>query len=909
MAISRALVRGARTITTGKQLRGQFDGTSSNGLRLATHVGPNALLRSGSYPKPNAESLGPLTQIALPEGYTGWRIDTSNPQEWNGPSYWTSTTAEYSYNNSPTNLGGIIPSGGMTIDGYFYEAGTQVCQFMDFSLGGFLLEGEGYGFPMLFRGCRWRNTAYAPGAWNCTSGYYPIAFHYCDIGAVGAADADICEAALKIAGPVSDLRIYRCYISYVVTAIQLNNSGGGYSDAIENYIEKLTFFYGEEGPPSEGTPEHMNGIALNGGNTNCLVRRNSIVIVTPDEAPSGQQGTTPHPISQTDCIAFFWDITGEPDVSQFPGTGTNSDGTTGYQVTGNYLGGTGFPLYPPCSGSGYSGDEQPATFNMQNNLVTATIYPPLELSGTVNAGGGSFGPVYPGMTWGENSNTQTNNLWSDGEYAGLPLLAYVQDVSTAGAGTDQEVTITTTAGNTLVACIVAFSYSDATALAISSVTDSAGNIWHYSTAPSSQSPPANGSWDSAGGGYYGFAAIAYCVNAAAVTSVTVTLNADASDSLCVDVQEYSFLGPHAAIDGAASAGTLESSVTSYSTPSITTTTNGGLVVACSARGTGWTGVSPSQFTLFSASASHYVNCAVAMNTTAGSWSADFTGASQDAQASAILGLGYPLFFDDFNGTEGTLPNSEYWNVNVTSSGNPYSNYGEYDSEAYVDSTSILYQDGDSNLVFMLGEPGTYGAYTAYEGAEGYPSGRVDTSGGSSSLPAAGTTPRFAVQPGQTCNIRAAIWPLQGAWPALWFIGVDAVYPTSWAEIDMQESGDVPTDDAYDLSYVTIWGAGASTPTRLSTSDPTGFTLTAGEYNVWSFQFISATEIAIAINGTTVYDLTKSSLSSGLQADWEFPSGGMFIVMNVACATSQYGTPSGLPAKIMAVDYVEVVNGT
>jgi hypothetical protein len=637
MTAARALLRGARTITTGKQLRGLFDGTSSNGLRLATHVGPNALLRSSSYPKPNAESLGPLTQIALPEGYTGWRIDTSNPQEWNAPSYWTSTTATYVYNNSPTNLGGIIPSGGMIIDGYSYEAGTQVCQFMDFSLGGFLLEGEGFGFPMLFRGCRWRNTAYAPGAWNCTSGYYPIAFHYCDIGATGAADADICEAALKIAGPVSDLRIYRCYISYIVTAIQLNNGGGGYSDAIENYIEKLTFFYGESGPPSEGVPEHMNGIALNGGNTNCLIRRNSIVIVTPDEAPSGQQGTTPHPVSQTDCIAFFWDITGEPDVNQFPGTGTNSDGTTGYQVTGNYLGGTGFPIYPPVSGSGYSGGEQPTAFSLQNNLVTASIYPPQELGGTVDAGGGSFGPLYPGMIWGENSNTQSGNLWSDGQFAGLPLGAYVQDVSASGAGTSQEVTIATTAGNTLVVCIVAFSYSETPALAISSVTDSTDgtNTWHYSTAASSQSPPANGSWDSAG--YYGFAAIAWSVTEAAVSSVTVTLNADASDALCVDVQEYSFLGSGAVLDGSASAGTLETGLTSYATPSITTTRNGGLVVACAARGTGWTGVTPSQFTLLTAS--HYVFPAIAMNTAPGSWAATFTGSSQDVQGAAILGLG------------------------------------------------------------------------------------------------------------------------------------------------------------------------------------------------------------------------------------------------------------------------------
>jgi hypothetical protein len=415
MSTARALMSGARTITTGKQLIGQCDGTTSNNLLLATHVGPNALLRSSSYPAPSSGSTGPLTQIALPEGYTGWRIDTSNPQEWNAPSYWSSTTATYAYSNSPSNLGGIIPSGGMYIDGYFYEAGTQVCQFMDFSLGSFNIQGEGFGFPLLFRGCRWRNTAYAPGPWNCTAAYYPLALHYCDIGAAGAADADICEVALKCAGPVSGLRCYRNYVSYVATALQMNPSGTGYNDAIENCIEKLTFFYGNAGPPSEGTAEHMNGIALNGGNPNALIARNRIVVVTPDEAPSGQQGATPHSIIQTDCIAFFWDSGG------FPGTGTNSDGSTGYTVTGNYLGGTGYCIYPPVSGTSYTGDEQPSNFVLANNLITTTIYAVTSPDDAPGEGGGFNGPVYPGMTWGSGNNNQSANLWTDGTYDSTPL--------------------------------------------------------------------------------------------------------------------------------------------------------------------------------------------------------------------------------------------------------------------------------------------------------------------------------------------------------------------------------------------------------------------------------------------------------------------------------------------------------
>ena len=68
---------GARTITTGKQLRGQCDGTTSNLSRLATHVGPNALLRSGTYPNvKTARGTGPLTAVPVP-GVGYWTINGS----------------------------------------------------------------------------------------------------------------------------------------------------------------------------------------------------------------------------------------------------------------------------------------------------------------------------------------------------------------------------------------------------------------------------------------------------------------------------------------------------------------------------------------------------------------------------------------------------------------------------------------------------------------------------------------------------------------------------------------------------------------------------------------------------------------------------------------------------------------
>lgn len=239
--------------------------------------------------------------------------------------------------------------------------------------------------------------------------------------------------------------------------------------------------------------------------------------------------------------------------------------------------------------------------------------------------------------------------------------------------------------------------------------------------------------------------------------------------------------------------------------------------------------------------------------------------------------------ENFTGAAGTLPSAATWTV-YDQPGAP--DFGANDAEYYVNNTAILYQDGSAqgNLIFKLGKQGTEGASSGT-----WPSGRCDTSAS------------YAVQLNQSCEIRAMVSPLQGAWPACWFAGKNSQYPSTWTEIDMQESGD-PNPDA---SIVAIWGPGAATGTRMGASSD--FAINDGEYHIYRLDYTSDL-IKIYIDGNLFYSLASSAIPSG-SGPWLFSSnGGMYVILNVAVAPGNgYGTPAAasLPTQIMAVDYVRI----
>jgi len=278
-----------------------------------------------------------------------------------------------------------------------------------------------------------------------------------------------------------------------------------------------------------------------------------------------------------------------------------------------------------------------------------------------------------------------------------------------------------------------------------------------------------------------------------------------------------------------------------------------------------------------------------------------------AQVPAGASGGHYILNDDFNGgswtdvngvvhsgssgVAGTLPSSSIWNV---LSGTGGSNFGGGHIEWYVNDTSVVFQDGASNLVVKLGVLNSLGVPSG-----DYPTARLDTSASGASV---GGTPKYAVQAGQSCEIRAKIFPFQGAWPALWFAGVNSQYTGgTWAEIDMEESGDPNINQ----SFVTIWGTNASGGTPLGESG--GFNVGDGNYHTWRLDLTEG-EIQIFIDGTLFYTLTQAGANAA-GGGWDFTTqGGMYVILVCQVDPSAgYGTPNAasLPAEVFAVDYVRI----
>ena len=287
--------------------------------------------------------------------------------------------APYVYDDDPANHGGIVPDGGMTIDGFQVPGGTWVVQFDDFGSDSIIVSGDNDGTSpalpgVVFRGCRWRGAVTAPGFLNVyANSHTAVWILFSDAGGLGAEDGDYNEIPFKLSDETTNSVYYRNYISYTTTAIQ---PGSISPQIIENYIEKITYYYDGEPPPGESTGKHLNGISLNGGQTSALIVRNKVLLQSPDDA-----GRT---VDQTDCIYF------KQEPAEFPGTGQNVDGSQGYNVSDNYIGGGGYSIYAGWDSSEGPPEPQSVTHMvLRGNLITTQWWPM----------GGSLGPLAKEPPW------------------------------------------------------------------------------------------------------------------------------------------------------------------------------------------------------------------------------------------------------------------------------------------------------------------------------------------------------------------------------------------------------------------------------------------------------------------------------------------------------------------------------
>ena len=344
----------------------------THGDQLTTaHVGPWSLQGVNQ----GAETV---QAVALPSrGY--WLMDT--PAEW-------APTSTYVYNDNPTNRGGVVPAGGMTIDGYTVPAGTVVAQFRDFSAGDFSAQGQGGSY--VFRGCRFRsNNIDMSSQFNDYTSTYTNRLLYCDMGSPTANAADWKGSFWKNISQGGPAIMYRCYCSNQYVTFQPNVDN---SEFVENYVEHLIYFGGEAGPPGDpGNPLHMACVGCEGGRSGLRIMRNHIIPQCPDlEGNVFANGST---------LAF----------ESAGGVGEYHD----CQVVDNYLSGFNTAILSFGEAAGQTG------IVVTGNKITTRYF----------TNGGISGPEQGGthpVPWGSSGNVKSGNVWADdygtgGNGTGTPL--------------------------------------------------------------------------------------------------------------------------------------------------------------------------------------------------------------------------------------------------------------------------------------------------------------------------------------------------------------------------------------------------------------------------------------------------------------------------------------------------------
>jgi hypothetical protein len=306
---------------------------------------------------------------------------------------------DYVYNNSTSNHGGVVPAGGLTIDGYTVAAGTWVVQFRNIDISTpIIISGDNTGtsaaWPgVIFRGCRMRGNSSAPGFFNnnaqSTGGITWIM--YCDAGGLDVMPTNICESIFE-SQAISMTRdhqyIIRTYLSIASTLAFGRNNGDAF---IENYGEIVPRYFGDD-------TYHLNGLANSGGQTATMWLRNRLDFnPEPDSTNTTTAGLTANPYykSQNDLIQMA------ADGGAYPGNGANQDGTSGYQIRDNYLAGGDHCLQLGVDKANTSAD-------VSNVVVTgnkfSTVYFP------------AFGQTsisYKNPTWGAQGNVWSGNTYAD----------------------------------------------------------------------------------------------------------------------------------------------------------------------------------------------------------------------------------------------------------------------------------------------------------------------------------------------------------------------------------------------------------------------------------------------------------------------------------------------------------------
>lgn len=344
----------------------------------------------------SVSSVGPWALQGVPKGSeTLTAFDWSSYRLSNWPGWgtgWIPGTA-YVYNNNPANHGGIVPAGGMVIDGYSVPGGTWVTQFYDFSNhGSMTIEGDvGNAYPpwpgVMFRGCRFRQALMAaPGIYG-NGGHSNggiIWFLYCDGGGTSVTLPNVCESVIESNGVGSGRDhqyVIRCYLSAATTLAFGRNNGDAF---IENYGETVIPYY----TGTQWTTYHMNGLCNSGGQDATLWLRNNLAFSP--QPPGAAEWHPPNDVIQMAA-----------DGGAYPGTGLNMDGSRGYQIRDNYLGGADHTLQ-----LGVDKGNTPA-------MVSSVVVTGNKFTTRYHANIGWTSVAYKVPSWGVQGSAWSGNTFAD----------------------------------------------------------------------------------------------------------------------------------------------------------------------------------------------------------------------------------------------------------------------------------------------------------------------------------------------------------------------------------------------------------------------------------------------------------------------------------------------------------------
>ncbi|HET9695581.1 MAG TPA: glycoside hydrolase family 16 protein [Terriglobales bacterium] len=233
-----------------------------------------------------------------------------------------------------------------------------------------------------------------------------------------------------------------------------------------------------------------------------------------------------------------------------------------------------------------------------------------------------------------------------------------------------------------------------------------------------------------------------------------------------------------------------------------------------------------------------------------------------------------VWSDEFNGNDGSLPDSTKWAMETGNWG-----WGNNELEYYT-SRAVNAQQKSGNLVIT--------ALKENYGGSAYTSARLKTQG------------LFEHTYGRV-EARIKLPFGQGIWPAFWMLGAD-IGTNPWpacGEIDIMENiGREPS-----IIHGTIHGPGYSGGSGIGSASTLPSGRFADDFHVYAVEW-APNEIKFWVDNTLYATRTPADLPAG--KTWVFQH-NFFILLNVAVGGYWPGNPDGTTTfpQTMLVDYVRV----